>query len=281
MCPLLFGMLWYTINMNIIDKTFVVTGAASGIGKALTIGLLARGARVAAVDRNAETLNALQDELQAGERLSLHPLDITDREAVYSLPEAVIAAHGAVDGVINNAGVIQPFVKIADLDYESIERVINVNFYGTVNMIKALLPHFMQRPEAHIVNVSSMGGFLPVPGQSVYGASKAAVKLLSEGLYAELQGTNVGVTTVFPGATNTNITANSGVDTSRMAEKAGDSSTPMLSADQAAAIVINGIERNKPLVYTGKDSLMMNRLYRLSPVRATKLIASKMKSLLE
>lgn len=267
--------------MNVPNKTIIVTGAASGIGKALTIGLLARGARVAAVDRNAETLNALQDELQAGERLSLHPLDITDREAVYSLPEAVIAAHGAVDGVINNAGVIQPFVKIADLDYESIERVINVNFYGTVNMIKALLPHFMQRPEAHIVNVSSMGGFLPVPGQSVYGASKAAVKLLSEGLYAELQGTNVGVTTVFPGATNTNITANSGVDTSRMAEKAGDSSTPMLSADQAAAIVINGIERNKPLVYTGKDSLMMNRLYRLSPVRATKLIASKMKSLLE
>src|SRR5690606_21661568 len=164
-------------------------------------------ASVAAVDRSIEALEELQ--AKAGKRLSIHMIDITDRAAVAVLPEAVVAVHGAVDGIINNAGVIQPFVRIADIEYEAIERVMNVNFYGTVNMIKAFLPYLKDRREAHIVNVSSMGGFLPVPGQSVYGASKAAVKLLSEGLFAELQGTNVGVTTVFPGATKTGISQNS------------------------------------------------------------------------
>ncbi|WP_252629481.1 SDR family oxidoreductase, partial [Enterobacter sp. JH539] len=90
---------------------------------------------------------------------------------------------------INNAGIIQPFVKIDQLGYEVVERVFNVNFYGTLYMTKTFLPHLLTRPEAHIVNVSSMGGFLPVPGQTIYGASKAAVKLFTEGLHSELADT--------------------------------------------------------------------------------------------
>jgi short-subunit dehydrogenase len=97
------------------------------------------------------------------------------------------------------------------LPYDAIERVLNVNLYGVIYMTKAFLPHLLTRPEAHIVNVSSMGGFFPVPGQSLYGASKAAVKLLTEGLYSELIDTNVRVTAVFPGAIATNISQNSGL----------------------------------------------------------------------
>ncbi|MFA7529726.1 MAG: SDR family oxidoreductase, partial [Bacilli bacterium] len=181
--------------MLVKNKVIAVTGGGNGIGREIALLLLEKGAKVAAIDINKDYLD--QTAELAGEKngnLSLHVIDITDREAVEALPEAIIAKHGAVDGVINNAGVIQPFVKVADLDYKKIEFVMNVNFYGTIYMVKSFLPYLLKRPEAHIVNVSSMGGYLPVPGQSVYGASKAAVKLLTEGLYAELKDTNVKVT---------------------------------------------------------------------------------------
>ena len=191
--------------MNINTKTFVVTGAASGIGRAITMALLKQGAEVAAVDLKKENLELLKkDCAEWADKLSLHELNITDKKGVAKLPDEVIKMHGQVDGLINNAGIIQPFVKVNDLDYEAIERVMNVNFYGMLYMTKAFLPELLKRPVAHIVNVSSMGGFLPVPGQTIYGASKAAVKLFSEGLYAELLDTKVGVTVVFPGATATN-----------------------------------------------------------------------------
>jgi short-subunit dehydrogenase len=103
-------------------------------------------------------------------------------------------------------------VKIKDLDYAAIERVFAVNWWGTLYVTKTFLPLLLARSEGHIVNVSSMGGLLPVPGQTIYGALKAAVKLFTEGLHSECAGTNVHVTVVFPGAVATNITANSGVE---------------------------------------------------------------------
>lgn len=268
--------------MNVQGKVFVVTGAGGGIGGALVSSLLARGAKVAAVDLKEEGLTALKTQLgEAAAYISTHALSISDRQAVEALPSQVIDAHGQIDGLINCAGIVQPFIRVNDLDYDAIERVMNVNFYGTLYMTKAFLPHLLGRPEAYLVNVSSMGGFLPVPGQSVYGASKAAVKLLTEGLYAELLATNVHVSIVFPGATNTNITANSGVKVPELPTENGkQKSFPMLSADKAAEIIVKGIEKNKPQIFTGKDSNMMNRLYRLNPVFATKLITKQMKSLL-
>src|SRR5690606_9821718 len=126
-------------------------------------------------------------------------VDITDRDAVQDLVPQVERAHGTVDGIINNAGIIQPFVPVAELSYPDIERVLNVNLMGTIHMVKAFLPVLLARPEGYIANVSSMGGFFPFPGQSMYGASKAAVKLLTEGLYAELLETDVHVSVIMPG----------------------------------------------------------------------------------
>ena len=265
--------------MKVQNKVWVVTGAGGGIGSELVLQLLARGARVAAVDLRQESLDALRQKVgDVPHQLSVHALDIGDIDAVGRLPETVVATHGQVDGVINCAGIIQPFVRVKDLDYPAIDRVMRVNFYGTLYMTKTFLPHLLDRPEAHLVNVSSMGGFLPVPGQSVYGASKAAVKLLTEALYAELLETPVRVSVVFPGGTETDITKNSGVNAPSVGTK-GKKYT-MLSATEAARIVLDGVERNKPQILTGKDSRTMNVLYRLSPTFATRLIAKQMKTLL-
>jgi short-subunit dehydrogenase len=266
--------------MKAKDKIFVVTGGGSGLGRELVLLLLARGAGVAAVDISKRALDETVD-LAGGEKakLTAHIVDITDRKAVEALPLEVLSRHGAVDGLINNAGIIQPFVRLNDLDYEAIRRVMNVNFFGTLYMTKAFLPRLLARPEAHIVNVSSMGGFLPVPGQTVYGASKAAVKLMTEGLYTELLGTNVHVTVVFPGAMNTNIAVNSGVGI-ELQSGAKQSSFKTLAPQKAARIVVDAMERNKYRVLVGSDSAMMDFLCRLAPQRAAKLIYSQMKSLL-
>ncbi|MGX5682300.1 SDR family NAD(P)-dependent oxidoreductase [Schumannella luteola] len=267
--------------MQISDKVFVVTGGGNGMGREVVLGLIARGARVAAVDLSEDGLAETVRLAAAPEgRLTTHALSVSDRAAVLALPDAVIAAHGQVDGVFNIAGIIQPFVKLVDLDFDVIERVINVNFWGTVTMTKAFLPHLLARPAAGILNVSSMGGFLPVPGQAAYGASKAAVKLFTEALFAETQGTSVAVTVVFPGGVGTNITQNSGVAmpaaAAAMAAKAPKTVTPADAGRQ----IIEGFERGDFRVLIGSDARFMDRYARLSPKRATLFIAKQMKQLL-
>lgn len=266
--------------MNVKNKVIVVTGGGSGMGRELVLNLLAKGAKVAAVDINEATLREtaeLANELK--KNLSTHVMSVADKEAVEALPAQVIAAHGAVDGIINNAGIIQPFVRLYDLDYNAIERVLNVNLYGTLYMVKAFLPHLLERPEAHIANISSMGGFLPVPGQTIYGASKSAVKLMTEGLYAELLNTNVKVTLVYPGAIATNITANSGVEI-RVTAEMEKSSIKALPAEKAAEIIVDAIEKDRYSVHVGSDSKFMDFLYRLNPKGAAGFIYNQMKSLL-
>ena len=267
--------------MNVAGRIVVVTGAGSGMGRETALELLRRGARVAAVDINATTL-AETVSLAADQASSLatFTVNVTDRAAVEALPQAVVDRFGAVDGIINCAGIIQPFVRLNDLDYASIDRVFAVNWLGTLYMTKTFLPWLLKRPEAHIVNISSMGGFLPVPGQSVYGASKAAVKLLTEGLHSELAGTAVHVTVVFPGAVATNITTNSGVAIPMMGDAAGGKQPSVLAADKAARIILDGMGKNRFRVLVGSDARMMDRLYRLSPRRATGFIAGQMKELL-
>jgi NAD(P)-dependent dehydrogenase (short-subunit alcohol dehydrogenase family) len=264
--------------MKLKGKVVVVTGAGSGMGRELVLELLRRHASVAALDINPQTLQetaALAGEL--AKSLATFSLNITDRVAVEALPPLVAERFGAVDGVINCAGIIQPFERLNDLDYQVIDRVLDVNWRGTLYMTKTFLPLLLQRPEAHVVNISSMGGFLPFPGQTVYGASKAAVKLMSEGLYAELLGTNVRVTVVFPGAIATNIMANSGVEMIPGGDQMRGMTRP---ADLAARDILDGVERNRFRVLVGKDAKLLDFLYRLSPQRATALIAKQMKGFL-
>lgn len=265
--------------MEIAGKVFVVTGGGNGIGRAVVLDLVARGAKgVAAVDVNDEGL-AQTATLAASATVTTHVVDLADRAAVAALPQAVVDAHGQVDGVLNVAGIIQRFVPVAELSYEDIALVMNVNFWGVVHMTKEFLPLLMERPAASLVNVSSMGGLSPVPGQSVYGASKSAVKLFTEGLYAELRETAVDVTIIFPGAIATNITANSGVDMARTADSAGSSKMKMTTAADAAAQIIAAMEKGAYRATVGSDARLIDRLSRLMPRRTTELVAKKMAAL--
>ena len=272
--------------MKAKGKVIVVTGAGSGMGRELALELVRRGAKVVAVDVNEATLAETVELAGAGtagggDAIAPFALSVADRSAVEALPARVIERFGAVDGLINCAGIIQPFVKLVDLEYAAIDRVFGVNWLGVLYMTKAFLPELHARPEAHIVNVSSMGGFLPVPGQTVYGASKAAVKLLTEGLWAETAATNVRVTVVFPGAVGTNIAANSGIDVSALAAAAGARARKVYPADRAARDIVEGMESNAFRVLVGGDAKLMDRLYRLVPARATAIITNQMKDLLK
>lgn len=266
--------------MQVKDKIIVVTGAGSGIGQELSLQLLRKGAKVVGVDIHAATLAQTQALAGVGEeQFKGLVADISDLDRVNALPAEVIQHFGAVDGLINNAGIIQKFIPINDLPLADIQRVINVNFYGTLYLIKAFLPLLLERPAAHIVNVSSMGGFIPFPGQTAYGAAKAAVKLLSEGLYAELKNTPVRVTVVHPGAIATNITENSGLGKPNTSTSAAQAKMA-LPAPKAAELILKAMEKDQYRVTVGKDAAFLDVLYRLSPRFATDFIQRKMANLL-
>lgn len=265
--------------MRLENSVIAITGAGGGIGRQLVLESLRRGARVAAADVRQEALDETASLADAGDRLMTAAMDVTNRDAVGALPARIERTFGQVDGYISNAGIIQPFVRLNELDHGTIERVINVNLFGAINMAKAFLPTLLSRPQAHLVNLSSMGGFLPVPGQTIYGAAKAAVKLLSEGLYAELLDTNVGVSVVMPGAVATDIATNSGVDVA-MEMDPEQASRRTTSAEDAASIILDGMENDDLHIYVGRDSKVMKLLTTLSPRRATHFISTQMKDLL-
>jgi short-subunit dehydrogenase len=264
--------------MNIKNKVFVVTGAGNGIGRQVVLGLLAQGARVAALDLSEAGLKETADQANAGDRLTIHIINIADRPAVLALPPAIVAAHGQVDGLINIAGIVHDFKPVSQLAFADIEHVMNVNFWGTVNTTNAFLPLLEQRPEAALVNVASMGALVPFPGQSAYGASKAAVKLFTEGLIAEHQDTPLRVSVVFPGAIATNILANSGVSTIGIG--GASSAAKLTSPEAAAAQIIEAVKTGRARVTIGGDARMLDRLGRLMPARAIPLIAKKMRDMI-
>lgn len=260
--------------MKVEGKVVVVTGGGAGMGRFLVLELLKRNAKVAMVDINEHYLQETQTLSGNHLNLSSHILDISNEKAVFEFPQRIIDQHGSVDMIINNAGIIQPFIPIQDLPLERIRKVMDVNYYGTLYMIKAFLPYLLERPEAHIANVGSMGGFIPFPGQTAYCASKAAIKLLSEGLNVELMNTNVRITLLQPGGVATEITKNSEVDAPRMQNS--EQMKNMLQPDKAAQIMLDAIEKNKFRIFIGQDSKMLNFIYRFFPTWISKVIAKKM-----
>lgn len=273
--------------MKVQGKVVVVTGAGNGMGREVALALVKRGAKgVAAIDIKQDGLDETVRLAGAdGSKISTHVVDITDLKAVQKLPAAVIKQHGQVDGLINVAGIIHKFLRVNDLSYEDFQRVFNVNFFGTVQMVKEFLPHLLERPEAQITNISSMGSYVPVPGQTIYGASKAAVKLFTEGLRSELAGTHVGANLVFPGAIATNIAGNSGAFTDEqmkaMASDPAASKYKTTPADVAGGIIVDGFESNKFHSFAGSDAQFMYRYSRLAPEGAAKLIQKQMANLLD
>ena len=262
--------------MQVKNKTIIVTGAGSGMGRELALQLLKKEAKVIGIDINSNSLAETQKLIGVcNDQFKGFTVDISNKEMVEIFAKELIQEFGMIDGLINNAGIIQPFIPINDLDYDQINRVMNVNFFGTVYLTKAFLPHFLTRPVSHIANISSMGGFIPFSGQTFYGAAKAAVKIFTEGLYSELKNTNVHVTIIHPGAIATNITENSGLDKPRIEKNSQLQNA--LSATKAAEIIIAAMEKNQYRLMVGNDATMLDILYRISPKMATNFIAKMMK----
>ena len=262
--------------MQIRNKVFIVTGGGNGIGRQVVLQLLARGGQVAAADLSADALEETRTLARAGGALSTHVLNVADDEAVKRLPAAVTDAHGQIDGIVNVAGIIHRFVPMAELSRAELERIVNVNFWGTVNTSLAVLPILRERPVASIVNISSLSALLAFAGQGFYGATKGAVKQFSEALFEELLDTNVTVTTVFPGNISTNISGNSGVAMIDAGGRKVRATTP----ERTAREILDGIEKGAFRVLVGSDARMLDRLSRLVPKRAALIIAKQMRSVM-
>lgn len=262
--------------MNIIGKNVIVTGAGSGVGRELTRQMLEKGCNVAAIDINPDSLKKLKDEL-CFDNLNTYVVDMGNEDSIKEFRKKYKTDYTDVDIIINNAGIIQPFVTVDKLDDSIINKVMNVNFFGPVNLIRYFMEDLTNdKSEQYIVNVSSMGGFFPFPGQTIYGASKAALKIFTEGLYSELKETNVKVMIVLPGAMDTNITANSNVSVNTSKE---ESNFKMLSAADAAAEIIRGIENNKFKLFLGNDSKFLRFLYKINSKFAIGYINKKMSNI--
>jgi short-subunit dehydrogenase len=258
--------------MKIIkDRVAVVTGGGSGIGRAVALALASRGAHIALVDVNAEALAESKRLVEEhAVTTSTHIVDVSSREQLSALPEQVIAEHGAVHILVNNAGVSVSHTFV-DQSVEDLEWITGINYWGVMYGCKFFLPYLLEQDEAHIVNMSSSAGLSGMKGQSSYGATKFAVRGLSESLYVELARTNVGVTCVHPGAVATNI-----LNTARMAE---DDREKMLkyfhmavSPDKAAQLILRAIEKKRFKLVFCPESRALNIMKRITPVGTLKLL---------
>ena len=270
--------------MKIKDRVCVITGAASGIGRALAVALARKRAILALADRNVAGLEETRALLgKAGAHATLHALDVSDETAVSNFSLDVLAAHGRVDILINNAGVAL-FGTIAEITTDEMKWLFDINFWGTVYGTKAFLPTLVAQPEACIVNISSIFGIYAPPGQSAYAASKFAVRGFTESLRGELAETNVHVCTVHPGGIATAIARSArvaqSVDPERAAKMTARFETSFLTAtpDEAATAIVRGIRKNKNRVVIGADARKMDVAARLFPETITEKLGRNAKA---
>ena len=251
-----------------------VTGAASGIGRALALELAARGADLALADRDETGLQTVAAEIArtSPRKVTVHRVDVAEPGQIREFATAATAAHPGLNIVINNAGVALMGL-FGEVEQAQMEWLFNINFWGVVHGTRAFLPHLAQQPAAHIVNLSSIFGIVAPPGQSAYAAAKFAVRGFSESLRHELAMANspVKLSVVHPGGVATNIARNSrtGVgmtDNARRAQSIERFDALAKTTPAAAALrIIAGIEKNQPRILIGNDARFMDLLQRLRP----------------
>ncbi|MGY3450231.1 SDR family NAD(P)-dependent oxidoreductase [Bradyrhizobium sp. USDA 4353] len=270
--------------MTAIDKAAAITGAASGIGRALALELGARGCDLALADRDEAGLASVAAELAPrGRKITTHRLDVSAPGAIAQFAADATAAHPSLNIVVNNAGVAL-FGAFHEIDQAEIEWLFNINFWGVVHGTRAFLPHLAQKPEAHIVNLSSIFGIIAPPGQSAYAAAKFAVRGFSESLRHELAMANspVKLSVVHPGGVATAIARNAraGVGMTDNARRVQSierfERLAKTSPRDAALRIIQGIERNEPRILIGGDARFMDLLQRFMPATYWKVLAKRL-----
>ncbi len=257
--------------MNLKNRTAIVTGAASGIGRAIAVSLARRGSCLALADIDEDGL--IETERMASDgrlRVSRHRLDVSDRQAVAAFPKEILATHHEVDLLINNAGVALggAFEEVCEEDFEWL---FSINFWGVVRMTRAFLPLLRASDDARIVNISSVFGLIAPAGQTAYAASKFAVRGFSNALLHELEGSSVGVTVVHPGGVATAIAGNARRPKSARPEAIAANlarAKRLLTLPPATAgeIIVEGIERRAKRVLVGRDAKMIAIVERLAPM---------------
>ena len=263
---------------NLRNKVAAVTGAASGLGRALALNLAKEGCHLALADVNEPELHATAAMIGSGVRVTTHRVDVADRSQVYKFAEDTVKEHGGVDIIINNAGVAVA-ETLENVPYEDFEWVFDINFWGVVYGCKAFLPYLRRRPEAYIVNISSINAMIPFANNGPYNAAKSAVMGFTETLIQELDGSAVQVACVLPGGIKTNIVRNARIITcanpamSREEAVASFDSIVRTSADKAALTIISGMRQGKRRILIGLDARLMDIWKRLSPVRANLVTA--------
>ena len=265
-------------------RVAVITGAASGIGRALALQLGQEGCALAVVDIDekglAETCRLLAEYPQ---QTACYVADIGDKEQIFSLAEKVSREQGGADLLINNAG-FGTLISFLDMRMDILERIMQVNFWGAVYVCKAFLPQLLSKPDAHIVNISSIEGFIAFPNHCAYVSSKFALRGFTEGLRLDLRRTRIGVSCVFPGGVKTNIARNSLGFTRKYLEAHPDlaeefeprlknadalvaafEATVRTLPGDAARVIIQGIKKNQWRILIGEDAVGLDALQRSNP----------------
>ena len=253
-------------------RVAAITGAGSGIGRALANALARRGAHLSLSDIDDAGLAATVAQCEGfGVKITSQSLDVADREAVYAWADRVAAEHGRVNLVFNNAGVALG-ATVESMSYEDFEWLMNINFWGVVHGSKAFLPHLKESGQGHIVNLSSVFGLISVPMQSAYNASKFAVRGFTDSLRMELEieGANVSVTTIHPGGIKTNIARNARMDAS-VSDIGGDPQKAVrdferafiTSPETAAEQILTAVRRNRRRALIGPDAKVIDLVSRL------------------
>jgi NAD(P)-dependent dehydrogenase (short-subunit alcohol dehydrogenase family) len=258
--------------MKLEGRVAVLSGAGSGIGRALALALARRGCHLALADIDAVGLQRVADDAGAlGVKASRHRLDVADRTGVAALPAVVSAAHGRVDLLINNAGVALggSFEQVSEVDFDWL---MEINFNGLVRMTRAFLPLLRASDDARIVNLSSLYGLISPPGQCAYSASKFAVRGFSNALRHELAGSRIGVTVVHPGGVATAIARSARVAASVPAaelqqRRARAERMLRMPPEQAGETIVRAIEERRERVLVGRDAKLISLLERIAPVR--------------
>ncbi|MEQ9143181.1 MAG: SDR family NAD(P)-dependent oxidoreductase [Parvibaculaceae bacterium] len=257
---------------EIAGKVAVVTGAASGIGRATACLLAAEGARLAISDVDREGLEQTAEKIRAGGgEVTTYLVDVANKDAVYGLADQVASTFSGADIVVNNAGVAQ-VARIEELSYDDFEWVMDIDFWGMVYGTKAFLPQLQTKGRGHIVNVSSIFGLIAVPTQAAYNSAKFAIRGFTEALRLEFKGTEIQVSCVHPGGIKTNIVRNARFLQSTAASEreeavAGFDRLARTTPEKAAQTIVKGIRKNKPRILIGFDARLVDWTQRLLPTR--------------
>lgn len=250
------------------QKVVVITGAASGIGRALALNVAARGARLAICDVDEDGLAQTTDLVKnEGAEIKADRLDVSDKAAVASYAADVAAHYGRVEVVINNAGVAHAG-PVTEMEYSDFEWLMGINFWGVVYGTKEFMPHLIASGDGHLVNISSLFGLVSMPGQSTYNSAKYAVRGFTESVRMDMlkQALPVGVTCVHPGGIKTAIARNARVtrgEDQRATANFFDNKLAKTTAEKAAEVIIDGMLAGRARVLVGSDAHAIHALGKL------------------